>query len=77
MSEYYTDWREACNAAKKIAGTVFGERCGFKVYTLHVAPNETFNIDKIKKERECDAVHIVFTEENKKMINNRFEIMDL
>ena len=77
MSEYYTDWKEACIAAQKIVGKSFDKWCDYSVYTLHVAPNETFNVDEVKKERGCDAVHVVFTEENKKMINNRFEILDL
>ena len=77
MSKYYTDWKEAYFAAKEIAGTVFGKQCDFTVYTAHVAPNETFNVDEIKKERGCMTVHVVFTGEKKEMINNRFEIMDI
>ena len=64
---YYTDWEEAVKAGRKITG-----RFMCKVSTEWVVAGTPFDPEKIKKEKNCNAVHIVFVEKP-----SRFELLDI
>jgi len=65
---YFTDWTEAVLEARRI-----NKGCnGAKVYSETVLKGSSFNVEKIKKERKCHTVHIIFEERQ-----SRFDILDI
>ena len=62
---YFTDWKEAVIESER--------KCGIAhVYTEHICKGHIFNIGKIKRERNCHTIHVVFIDRP-----SRFELLDL
>lgn len=75
MKKYYTNWEEAVKEAQRMHGEF--DMVTARVSSISFSRNTptsiiSLEVDRLKKERKCDTVHVIFTEPV-----SRFELLDL